>query len=137
MESWVFDPNNDDNRCDLPEFRRWAIKIALLRLYYEQPLLIEPGDPAKVYAVDDIQTCACSSVTRNGRSTGMRSAESARSSRPRQAEESMDSRGCRGHSVTAWSWRSASSSESAPSREVDQLNELSLAQELGVEPDNI
>jgi hypothetical protein len=54
VEPWVFDPNNDDNRCDPTQFRRWAIKIALLRLYYEEPLLIEPGDPAKIYAGEDI-----------------------------------------------------------------------------------
>lgn len=54
VQPWVFDPNNDDNRCDPYEFRCWAIKIALLRLYYEQPLLIEPGDPAKLYAGEDI-----------------------------------------------------------------------------------
>lgn len=54
VEPWVFDPNNDDNRCDPKEFRRWAIKIALLRLYYEEPFLIESGDPAKIYIGDDI-----------------------------------------------------------------------------------
>lgn len=54
VEPWVFDPNNDDNRCDPAQFRRWAIKVALLRLYYEEPLVIEPGDTAKVYAGGDI-----------------------------------------------------------------------------------
>jgi hypothetical protein len=54
VEPWVFDPNNDDNRCDPKLFRRWAIKVALLRLYYEEPLLIEPGDPAKIYAGEHI-----------------------------------------------------------------------------------
>lgn len=54
VEPWVFDPNNDDNRCDPKQFRRWAIKIALLRLYYDEPLLIEPGDPTKIYAGEDI-----------------------------------------------------------------------------------
>jgi hypothetical protein len=54
VEPWVFDPNNDDNRCDPQQFRRWAIKVALLRMYYEEPLLIEPGDPAKIYAGEDI-----------------------------------------------------------------------------------
>ncbi|WP_156660738.1 hypothetical protein [Mycobacterium sp. 852002-10029_SCH5224772] len=53
-EPWVFDPNNDDNRCDSAQFRRWAIKIALLRLYFEQTFLIEPGDTAKIYAGEDI-----------------------------------------------------------------------------------
>jgi hypothetical protein len=54
VEPWVFDPNNDDNRCDPLEFRRWATKLALLRLCYEQPILIEPGDLAKIYAGEDI-----------------------------------------------------------------------------------
>jgi hypothetical protein len=54
VEPWVFDPNNDDNRCDPKVFRRWAIKVALLREYYDEPLLIQPGDPAKIYAGEDI-----------------------------------------------------------------------------------
>jgi hypothetical protein len=54
VEPWVFDPDNDDNRCDPAQFRRWAIKVALLRLYFEEPLLIEPEDPARIYAGEDI-----------------------------------------------------------------------------------
>ncbi len=53
-EPWVFDPANDDNRCDPKKFRRWAIKVALLRSYYESPLAVEPPDPARLYAGDDI-----------------------------------------------------------------------------------
>jgi hypothetical protein len=55
VEPWVFDPNNDDNRCDPKQFRRWAIKVAMLRLYYDEPLLIEPPDPATIYAGEDIR----------------------------------------------------------------------------------
>ncbi|ORB16872.1 hypothetical protein BST37_05610 [Mycobacterium noviomagense] len=54
VEPWVFDPVNDDNRCDPTEFRRWAIKVALLRSYYESPLAVEPADPAKIYAGEEI-----------------------------------------------------------------------------------
>ena len=35
VEPWVFDPMNDENRCDSVEFRCWAIKVALLRCHYE------------------------------------------------------------------------------------------------------
>ncbi|MBF9522613.1 hypothetical protein ACNQQN_22375 [Mycobacteroides chelonae] len=54
VEPWVFDPDNDDNRCDPRVFRRWAIKVALLRIYYDEPLLIEPADPPRIFAGDDI-----------------------------------------------------------------------------------
>jgi hypothetical protein len=54
VEPWVFDPNDDGNRCDPTTFRRWAIKVALLRSYYEHPHTVEPSDPAKIYNGDDI-----------------------------------------------------------------------------------
>jgi hypothetical protein len=54
VEPWVFDPDDDDNRCDPKDFRRWAIKVALLREHYDNPLLVEPADPPLIYAVDDI-----------------------------------------------------------------------------------
>ena len=54
VEPWVFNPDNDDNRCDPKEFRRWAIKVALLRAYYDNPLVVEPDDPPTIYAGDDI-----------------------------------------------------------------------------------
>lgn len=53
VEPWVFDPLNNDNRCDASAFRRWAIKIALLRSHYENPLTIEPSDPAMLFAGND------------------------------------------------------------------------------------
>jgi hypothetical protein len=54
VEPWVFDPNDDDNRCDPTEFRRWAIKIALLRCYYDHSDSVEPSDLPKLYAGRDI-----------------------------------------------------------------------------------
>lgn len=54
VEPWVFNPDNDDNRCDPKEFRRSAIKVALLRAYYDNPLVVEPDDPPTIYAGDDI-----------------------------------------------------------------------------------
>src|SRR5882762_10449759 len=53
VEPWVFDPNNDDNRCDPTKFRRWAIKVAVLRAYYGNPLVVEPDDPPKIFTGDD------------------------------------------------------------------------------------
>ncbi|SBS74362.1 hypothetical protein MHPYR_20006 [uncultured Mycobacterium sp.] len=43
VEPWVFNPDVDDNRCDPKDFRRWAIKVALLRAYYDSPNLVELG----------------------------------------------------------------------------------------------
>ena len=54
VEPWVFDPYNDANRCDPKSFRRWAIKVAVLRSYYENPHLVEPPDPKRIYDADDI-----------------------------------------------------------------------------------
>jgi hypothetical protein len=54
VEPWVFDPTNDEKRCDPIEFRRWAIKLAILRCYYEHPEAVEPGDPQRIYSGDDI-----------------------------------------------------------------------------------
>jgi hypothetical protein len=54
VEPWVFDPSNDDVRCNPVELRRWAIKLAILRCYYEHPASVEPGDPERIYNGDDI-----------------------------------------------------------------------------------
>jgi hypothetical protein len=54
VEDWVFDPNNDDNRCDPIQFRRWAIKVALLREAYDNRFLVDSADPPRIYAGDDI-----------------------------------------------------------------------------------
>ena len=54
VEPWVFDPSDDDKRCDPKGFRRWTIKIALLRCHYENPDSIEPSDPPMLYAGQDI-----------------------------------------------------------------------------------
>lgn len=54
VEPWIFDPNDDDNRCDPEEFRRWAIKVALLRCHYENPDSIESSDPPMIFAGQNI-----------------------------------------------------------------------------------
>lgn len=54
VEPWVFNPLNDANLCDPKQFRRWAVKIALLRCYYENPLIVEPLDPATLFTGKDI-----------------------------------------------------------------------------------
>lgn len=54
VEPWVFDPDDDDNRCDPSAFRRWAMKVAVLRCHYEHPTCVEPGDPQKICDGDDI-----------------------------------------------------------------------------------
>ncbi|WP_133120807.1 hypothetical protein [Mycolicibacterium goodii] len=54
VEPWVFDPANEAHCCNPIEFRRWAIKVALLRCYYEHPASVEPGDPEQIYNGDDI-----------------------------------------------------------------------------------
>lgn len=54
VERWVFNPDDDDNRCDPGEFRRWAIKVALLRAYYDNRFLVDSADPPRVFADDDM-----------------------------------------------------------------------------------
>ncbi|MEE2852705.1 MAG: hypothetical protein VX424_08655 [Actinomycetota bacterium] len=54
VERWALDPNNDDNRCDPKEFRRWAIKIALLREAYDNLFIVDSADPPKIFAGEDI-----------------------------------------------------------------------------------
>lgn len=54
VEPWVFDPTNDDKRCDPVEFRRWAIKLAILRCYYEHPDSVEPVDPERIFNGEDV-----------------------------------------------------------------------------------
>ncbi|BBZ34121.1 hypothetical protein [Mycolicibacterium confluentis] len=54
VEPWVFEPDNDDNRCDPRVFRRWAIKVALLRAYYDNRFLVHSDDPPRIYADQDI-----------------------------------------------------------------------------------
>ena len=54
VEPWVFDPSNDDKRCDPIAFRRWAIKLAILRCFYEHPESVEPDDPQRIFSCEDI-----------------------------------------------------------------------------------
>jgi hypothetical protein len=54
VEPWVFNPDNDDSRCEPKEFRRWAIKVALLREAYDNRFLVDFADPPKVFADEDI-----------------------------------------------------------------------------------
>jgi hypothetical protein len=54
VERWVLNPDDDDNRCDPKAFRRWAIKVALLRESYDNRFLVDSADPPAIYAGDDI-----------------------------------------------------------------------------------
>jgi hypothetical protein len=54
VEPWVFNPDDDENRCDPRIFRRWAIKIALLRESYDNLFLVDSTDPPRVYGDEDI-----------------------------------------------------------------------------------
>ncbi|UMB71762.1 hypothetical protein [Mycobacterium paraterrae] len=54
VEPWVFDPYAEESQCDPVQFRRWAIKIALLRSHREHRLVPQPGDLRKLYDGDDI-----------------------------------------------------------------------------------
>ena len=44
IEPSVFDPDDDESRCDPEVLRRWTIKIVPLCLYYENPVNIESSD---------------------------------------------------------------------------------------------
>jgi hypothetical protein len=54
VEPWVFDPTDDDNLRDPKQFRRWAIKVALLRAYYDSPNAVHQSDLKAVFDGDDI-----------------------------------------------------------------------------------
>lgn len=54
VEPWVFNPDDDDNRCDPRQFRRWAIKVALLREAYDNRFLVDAADPPKTFADEDM-----------------------------------------------------------------------------------
>lgn len=54
VERWVFNPDDDDNCCDPREFRRWAIKVALLRESYDNQFLVDSADPPRIYRGEDI-----------------------------------------------------------------------------------
>ena len=44
VEPWILDPLSDASPCDASEFRRWAIKVAVLRSYYENAKAPQPED---------------------------------------------------------------------------------------------
>lgn len=54
VEPWVFDPTNDANLPDPKKFRRWALKVAILRAHYENPWVLPKSDAKALYAGDDI-----------------------------------------------------------------------------------
>jgi hypothetical protein len=54
VEPWVFDPYADESQCDPVQFRRWATKAAVLRSYYEDPIVPQPGDLKALYEGVDI-----------------------------------------------------------------------------------
>ena len=49
VEPWLLEPSADDSQCDPAQFRRWAIKVAVLRSYYENPLAPQPEDFSALY----------------------------------------------------------------------------------------
>ncbi len=54
VEPWLLDPYADGSQCDPTEFRRWAIKVAVLRSYYENRVVPQPGDLTALYEGQDI-----------------------------------------------------------------------------------
>jgi hypothetical protein len=54
VEPWLLNPAALDFECDPTEFRRWAIKVALLRGYVDTSLTHHPEDAAALFAGDDI-----------------------------------------------------------------------------------
>nr|WP_090276833.1 hypothetical protein [Mycolicibacterium komanii] len=54
VEPWVLNPDDDENRCAPKDFRRWSIKVALLREHYDNPFLVDCADPPKIFTGEDI-----------------------------------------------------------------------------------
>jgi hypothetical protein len=54
VEPWLLEPSADDSQCDPAQFRRWAIKVAVLRSYYENPLAPQPEDFSALYNGQDV-----------------------------------------------------------------------------------
>ena len=53
VDSWVFDPTNPPT-CTVQEFRRWVIKIAILRAMVDQPNAIPGEDCAALFRGEDV-----------------------------------------------------------------------------------
>lgn len=54
IEPWIFDLYNDSLKPDPEDFRRWAIKVAVLLSYNESPHIPQPEDIQAVYDGEDI-----------------------------------------------------------------------------------
>jgi hypothetical protein len=54
VEPWIFNPYEDSLKPDPLKFRLWAIKVAVLRSYYDSPLLPQPEDIRAIYDREDI-----------------------------------------------------------------------------------
>lgn len=54
VEPWILNPYEDSLKPDPLDFRLWAIKVAVLRAFYDSPLLPEPGDLKEIYDREDI-----------------------------------------------------------------------------------
>jgi hypothetical protein len=54
VEPWIFDPYDDKLKPNPQDFRLWAIKVAVLRSYYEHQRIPQPEDIRAVYDREDI-----------------------------------------------------------------------------------
>ncbi|MGP4054176.1 hypothetical protein ACTWP6_05025 [Mycobacterium sp. 4D054] len=54
VEPWLLDPYADESQCDPTVFRRWAIKVAVLRSHHEHVSVPQPGDFSALYEGRDI-----------------------------------------------------------------------------------
>jgi hypothetical protein len=54
IEPWIFDLYEDSKKPTPGDFRRWAIKVAVLLCYNENPQIAQPGDIQTVYDGEDI-----------------------------------------------------------------------------------
>jgi hypothetical protein len=54
VEPWIFNPYEDSLKPDPLKFRLWAIKVAVLRAYYDSPLLPQPEDIRSIFDREDI-----------------------------------------------------------------------------------
>lgn len=55
VEPWIFNPYEDALKPDPLQFRLWAIKVAVLRCYYQNKIIPDPKDIRAIYDREDIR----------------------------------------------------------------------------------
>ncbi|MCA2261987.1 hypothetical protein [Mycobacterium marseillense] len=54
VEEWVVDPDDEARTYDPTQFRRWAIKVAIMRTFVDSPVGLPPEDFQRLLEGDDL-----------------------------------------------------------------------------------